>query len=458
MVEFGGYNTLIQKVYDSGNDHVFKHWEQLNRSEKEQLLICLSSVDFDLLSSLFTHSESESTKTYQAAKAVSLPRSIEGEKEYQKAYELGCEVIRSGKMAAFMVAGGQGTRLGHDGPKGTFSVGAISGKSLFQLHAEQILALSQKFTVKIPWLIMTSQENHTDTVNFFKAHDYFGLDAEDIIVFQQQMLPSLDVKGKLILKSPVEISMNPDGHGGSLAAIHKSGALDKLIADGIEIISYFQVDNPLVHIIDPTFVGFHLLKEAEVSSKAVRKASAEEKVGVFVTYDDETSGIVEYSDLSASDATTIDENGELIYGMGNIAIHLFNTDFVKRLVMEAEIALPYHRAKKQIQSWSSDGIQFIEGVKFEKFIFDSLAMTSNTLVLEVERAEEFAPVKNKDGADSVSTCQKMMTSLFIKWLKSNGVTISESIRIVEISPLYALTASDLPGDVVLPEKVEIYLS
>lgn len=304
---------------------------------------------------------------------------------------------------------------------------------------------------------MTSRANHDETVSFFREHEWFGLDEGDVYIFPQNMIPSLDMNGKLILETRASVFKNPDGHGGSLTALRTSGVLDDLKARGIDIISYFQVDNPLVRIIDPVFIGFHALRRAEVSSKAVAKAYPEEKVGVFVRYPDGSTSVIEYSDLPQEKARETDAEGRLLYWAGSIAIHLFDRSFVERITSGEGASLPYHTAVKSIRGMTKQGVREIQGLKFEKFVFDALPLTNRNVVFETLREEEFAPVKNPSGIDSVESARAMMDAQARRWLSSRGVVVPTGVKTIEISPLVAACPEDIDAGLVIPEREMVYI-
>jgi UDP-N-acetylglucosamine/UDP-N-acetylgalactosamine diphosphorylase len=457
MVSFPGFEDTIQAVYDNGHGHVFAFWNELDDSGKKELLSDLSSVDFTLLARLFAGMKQPHAASleYEPSDYIPLPSTAKERDEHERARERGIEVIKSGAAAAFLVAGGQGTRLGFDGPKGAFGVGPVSGKSLFQIHAEKILKYSLKYGVSIPWMIMTSPANHSDTLYFLEKNRFFGLDPLDVILFPQSMIPSLDGAGRLILEEKCRIFKNPDGHGGSLTALADSGALAEMERRGIRIISYFQVDNPLVRIIDPEFIGFHDLRGADISSKGLMKAYPGEKIGVFVRFSDATTGVVEYSDLPEILQNQRGADGALRFCMGSIAIHLFGIPFVRKITGNASLA--YHVARKKIQSLGANGREEIEGFKFEKFVFDALPLTGRNIVMETLREDEFAPVKNRSGVDSVETAQDLMMAQHRRWLSARGIDIPAAVRALEISPLVAVEPSDIPAGCTVPAAEKAYI-
>ncbi len=356
-------------------------------------------------------------------------------------------LVRAGKVACFMVAGGQGTRLGWDAPKGTFPATPITQAPLFQVFAEQILAARRRFSAMIRWYIMTSPMNDAPTREFFARHDHFGLGGDTVMFFPQGTLPSLTLDGKLLLAESDEIAVNPDGHGGSLRALRHSGALDDMHAHGIEHISYFQVDNPLVHAVDPRFIGVHAAhpdSSGEMTSKMVAKRDAAEKVGVFCTSGGRTM-VVEYSDLPASLAAELDGSGRLRFDAGSIAIHMLSREFVERLTSHG-LALPLHKARKKVPFVNDDGVRLEpsapNAIKMETFVFDAIPMARASLVVETERAEEFAPIKNADGDDSPATSIAAQSARAARWLEASGWTIprrgdGSPDCTIELSPLAA---------------------
>lgn len=458
MIFFEGYNDLIEKVYQSGNEHVFAFWDTLATDQKRHLLHELSLIHFDELNALYALTKKQVIPVdFEPAFFTPLPQTPEEYNKFEKAKAIGIDIIKAEKVAAFVVAGGQGSRLGFDGPKGVFPIGPVSKKTLFQIHAEKIKAYEIKFGIAIPWCIMTSEANHTATVEYFENNNYFNLNKNKVFIFKQNMLPSLDEQGKLILESPYSIFKNPDGHGGSLTALHQSGTLTQLLGMGIEVLSYFQVDNPLVKIIDPVFIGFHVLHNAEVSSKTLKKAYPEEKIGVFVKFSNNSVGVVEYSDMPQEKLYEKDERGNLRYCAGSIAVHLFNTRFIESIT-KGNINLPFHVAKKSIPQYTTEGKINITGFKFEKFVFDALPLSKHNFILETIREEEFAPVKNKNGIDSVDSAQELMTKLCKKWLVQKNIPVPNVIEKIEISPLFAVASDDIPDSLALPQQKEVYIS
>ena len=293
---------------------------------------------------------------------------------------------------------------------------------------------------------MTSNANHEATEAFFVMHAFFGLERGQVHFFRQGRMPAVDLQGKILLESKSAIAMSPDGHGGSLRALDRSGALDVMAKAGVDILSYFQVDNPLVRGIDPTFIGWHVLRGSEMSSKMIPKAYASEKVGHFCTQNGQTI-VIEYSDLPKTLQEEIDPvTGGLRYLAGSIAIHIFDTKFIRRMAKGGEgVALPFHRADKKIPSIDAAGNVVTpdkpNGVKFEMFVFDALPFAKNPVIIETLREDDFSPVKNAEGLDSPKTCTEDQLRQFVRWLKANGASVPTDASglppfAVEVSPLF----------------------
>lgn len=353
------------------------------------------------------------------------PETAEQEALYAEAEAKGAELIAGGKVALCTVAGGQGTRLGFDGPKGTYPTSIIKNKSLFQLFAEQVLGLQKRFNVKLKWYLMTSYINNEATVAFFEENNYFGLEADQVKFFVQGLMPVFGQDGKVLLDAKDAMAMSPDGHGGTLIALEKSGALAEMKANGVEHISYFQVDNPLVSVIDPLFVGLHHLTGSDMSSRSLTKTGPFEKLGNFCIADGQMT-IIEYSDMPDELATAEDESGRLLYRAGSPAIHVIRRDFVESLT-SGELKLPFHRADKKVPFLNEAGEQVKpeenNAVKLETFIFDALPMAKNPLILEACREDQFGPVKNATGVDSAESCRELMQDKCARWLEAAGVAV-----------------------------------
>ena len=366
--------------------------------------------------------------------------------------------VAAGEVGVVLVAGGSGTRLGFDGPKGTFPIGPVSSATLFQIHAEKIVALGRRYRRSLPLYIMTSPENHETTIAFFDQHDRFGLEA--VRFFTQGQMPAFDrSSGKVLLAAKDHIALSPDGHGGTITALAAPGpgggpsCLDEMRQQGLKTLFYFQVDNPLVRIAEPSFIGLHREAGAEVSFKVVERLAPEEKLGVVVSVDGRPQ-VIEYSDLPPDLAGRRVPEGTLELWAGSIAVHILERSFIERL--SGEHRLPFHRAVKKVPYLGDDG-QIVKpdepnAVKLEQFIFDALPFARQSTIVETDRAGEFEPLKNAVGPDSPATVHQKMSDQFGNWLEQAGATVPRrpdgSVPFgIEISPLFALDANELKSKI-----------
>jgi len=445
-------SELVQKFEDAGQGHVFRFFTKLNETEKTALLQQATEINLAEISSLSLEWQetgllSEDYSDLAPAPYIQHPASGGDESFWGQASALGEEGLRKGRVAAFTVAGGQGTRLGYNGPKGTFPSTPVKGKSLFQVFSEKIRASSDRYGNVIEWLIMTSIQNDAETRAFFKVHDFFGLNCRHVHFFTQGLMPAVDTSGKILMSSKGRIAMSPDGHGGSLRALVRSGHVQRLLSKGVDTISYFQVDNPLVQCIDPAFIGFHIKERAEISSKMVQKAYASERVGHFCVQN-EKQVVIEYSDLPKELQEKLHpETGELLYPAGSIAIHILDLNFIARVGggNDPALALPFHFAQKKVSCIDAAGSLFSplepNGIKFEMFIFDSLPLAKRSVIIETRREDEFSPIKNASGQDSVTTSKRDQSAQHIRWLKTAGEDVND-LETIEISPFCAQTESE----------------
>ncbi|MEX0332251.1 MAG: UTP--glucose-1-phosphate uridylyltransferase [Puniceicoccaceae bacterium] len=428
------FTSEKERFEAAGQGHVFAFWEQLDEAAQSQLLEEAASIDLSEIQHLVetlvkgTDIEALSLDGLEPAPYIKHPHSGGDAEQWAEAKRLGETVLRAGKVAAFTVAGGQGTRLGFDGPKGTFPVTPVQGKPLFGVFADKLLAAGDRYGIRIPWFIMTSSVNHEATVAAFEEAGYFGLAADQVMFFSQGRMPAVDFSGRIMMDSPGSISMSPDGHGGSLRALVRSGAVERMKQSGIEAISYFQVDNPLVQVIDPAFIGFHLGKKSEMSSKMIPKAYPGEKVGMFCQQDDKMV-VLEYSDMPMEMQEERDADNALRYLAGSIAIHILDVDFVARIGGgDAEARLPFHKAVKKVKTIDSDGNPILpeepNGVKFEMFVFDALPFAGNPVVIETLREDDFSPVKNATGIDSAESSRADQIRQWTRWLGAAGVELA----------------------------------
>jgi UDP-N-acetylglucosamine/UDP-N-acetylgalactosamine diphosphorylase len=347
-----------------------------------------------------------------------------------------------------LVAGGQGTRLGFPHPKGMFPIGPITKHSLFRIHIEKIRALKARYGKPVPLYLMTSPATHDETIDFLESHCRFGLAAEELHVFCQGTMPAVDAAtGKVLLEAPDRIAASPNGHGGMLAAFVESGALSQAKQSGIRQLFYFQVDNPLVEICGPLYLGYHLLSQAEMTTQVIAKRDPLEKVGNVVEVDGRLI-VIEYSDLPEDVARRSHSDGSLSIWAGSIAVHVFDLAFLERAASQAD-SLPFHYARKKVPYVAADGSRVepaeVNAIKFERFIFDLMPLAKNAIVVEVDARTDFAPLKNASGAAA--------TALHRSWLRRAGAIVNEDIA-VEISPLFALDAEDVAAKVPPGTKID----
>ncbi len=450
---------LYRRIAAYGQEHLLAFYDQLPPIQQSELLAQIESLDFGLITELAAGVTDVPDWHALAERAQSPPAiRLDGhENPYsaQDAAAAGRQAFAEGRVAVLVVAGGQGTRLGFPHPKGVYPIGPLSGRTLFQIHADRIAAANAMFGVSIPFLVMTSPATHDETVAYFEANDNLGL--SDVTIFCQATMPAVDIQtGRLMLAEKHRLFQSPNGHGGTLAALVDSGSLAKLQDRGIQYLFYFQVDNPLVDIADCAFAGYHVLSGSEMTSQVIGKTDPLEKVGNVVSVDG-TLRIVEYSDLPEEHAKRRNPDGSLAIWAGSIAVHVFDIAFLDRCKDSAD-ALPYHHAKKKVPFIDGDGKRIEptgpNAIKFERFIFDLLPLASNALVVEVSEAESFAPLKNAPDAakDTEATVQSAMVALHRHWLHSAGAKVASGVK-VEIHPGFAATLDQLreriePGRVI----------
>ncbi|MBO0698806.1 MAG: UDPGP type 1 family protein [Zavarzinella sp.] len=450
---------LMHRLKRYGQEHVLFGWEELDASGRAALANQLAGIDLDEIERLYGVRDkpcavptADRLAPVPAETAATIDRAT---------IRLGHEALGRGELAVLLVAGGQGTRLGCDKPKGMFAIGPVSNKTLFQIHADKVFALGRRYGRPVPFLVMTSPATHADTTAYFAEHRYFGLGRENVYFFQQGTMPAVDIAtGRLLLEAPGVLFSSPNGHGGTLTALSETGVLDEVGKRGVRHVFYFQVDNPLVKVGDPVFLGRHVALRSEASSKAIAKAYPKEKTGVLALIDGRC-GIVEYSDLPDELAHLTDRNGRLVYRAGSPAIHLFDIEFLRR-VTQGEHRLPFHVARKKVPHVDANGERVCpateNALKFEMFVFDALPMADRWLVMESPREEEFSPVKNANGVDSPATAKVAIANLAGSWLEKAGVRVARNsegnvAEPLEISPRFAMDADELaarvwPGRVV----------
>lgn len=434
---------LLHRLTLHGQSHVLAGWDAFEPDRRAALVAQLAGLDLAELDALYRRKDEPHAvlpPRDRIAPVPLLPAAATADEVAR-----GEAALRAGEVAALVVAGGQGTRLGSDLPKGMYPVGPVSGATLFRVHAEKVLALSRRYGKSLPLLVMTSPATHAETEAYFRAERFFGLAERDVVFFQQGTMPAVELAtGRLLLERPGALFLSPNGHGGTLTALNETGLLAALRARGVKHVFYFQVDNPLVKVCDPGFVGRHVAAGAEASSKVVVKEQPGEKVGILAAIDGRC-GIIEYSDLPAEMAVEREPDGRLRFRAGSPAIHLFSVPFLERVTARGT-GLAYHLARKKVPYYDPAAGRIVEpaepnALKFELFVFDALPMADRWLAVETPRAEEFAPLKNATGPDSPETVRAGLVALHASWLERAGVPTHG--HPVEVSPLFALDEAEL---------------
>lgn len=444
-----------------GQEHLLAFWDQLNDNEQQALAAQIGRIDFALLDRLYSRRNDQGDIRELANRAAPPPAirldSSQNRYSAEQARQRGREALSSGQVGTILVAGGQGTRLGFDHPKGMYAIGPVSGRTLFQIHVEKIIAASRRYGVKIPLYLMTSPKTHEETLEFFEQNNRFGLPEDDLIIFCQGTMPAVyAATGKVLLESPHQIAVSPDGHGGMLAALGASGGLDDAERRGIHHLFYFQVDNPLVDICGPEFIGYHILAKSELTTQVIAKRDPLDRVGNVVDVDGRLH-VIEYSDLPEDVARRRNADGSLEVWAGSIAVHIMDTSMLKRLAESAE-GLPFHYASKKVSYIDAAG-RVVEpktpnAIKFERFIFDLMPFSSNAIVVEIDPQEGFGPLKNASGAtfDTPEMVRNMMIAQYARWLKEANAEVAEGVP-VEICPLFAMDAEELAQKIPLGSRV-----
>lgn len=430
----------------NGQEHLLKFWGKLKTAERKNLLAQIESIDFDAVK--YCQDTLAAKDAPQKAKKQAKPTApkvaeLKGA-QLKKAVEAGEKELEAGRVAVLLVAGGQGSRLGFEGPKGCYPIGPITGEPLFFFHARKVLALVEKYGKRVPFYIMTSEANYEATVRHFDEANYYGLNPADVIFFKQGMWPGMDDNGKIILDAPGHVFMSPDGHGGLIAALDRNGCLKDMKKRGIKSVFFFQVDNPIVEVADPAFIGYHVLNKSEYSLKLCAKRDWSEGLGVPVKRGGHFE-MIEYTEMTEQDAKRTTANGELYFKYGSPAIHVFDRAFLER---EAAKPMPLHLAHKKIPTVDDKGgvvkPDAPNGWKFEKFIFDTLPDAKSVACLAFAREDEFAPVKNASGNDSPDTAKAALRAKWVRLFAAAGVVIADEVP-VEVDPVIEIA----PGNVML---------
>jgi UDP-N-acetylglucosamine/UDP-N-acetylgalactosamine diphosphorylase len=452
-------SQLLEKLAPIGQQHLLAFWDQLGAQEQARLAEQIGGIDADIFRELKAEfqrcetagGDAKSKWAALAARAEPPPAMRLGGKGVRftsdTARTVGAELLRAGHIGMILVAGGLGTRLGFDQPKGLLEIGPLSRRSLFQVLLEQLLAVRRRYDVSIPLYVMTSPATDDVTRRYLEEHRWFGLPAEDCRIFSQGTMWAVDKKfERILLESPSSLFLGPDGHGGMVAALAGSGCLADAQRRGIKHFFYGQIDNPLLQVCDELFLGSHVLAGSEMTTQVVHKRDPLERVGNVVSVDGKVM-VIEYSDLPDEFARQANAGGSLKLWAGNLAVHALDVEFLARAARQKS-ALPFHYAKKKVRCLDAAGNlvepQQPNAIRFEKFIFDLLPLAKNALVVEVDAAEAFAPVKNSDDdpTDNPRLAKAAIIDHARRLLQAAGVHVAEDIA-VEINPLWASTVEEI---------------
>ena len=406
------FEQALEKLKTAGQEHLLKYYDELTTEQKESLLAQIEETDFSILASFEKQKEGEHRGKITPLTVMQLSEIREKETEYTR---IGLDAIKKGKVGAVLLAGGMGTRLGTDDPKGVYNIGITKEVYIFQRLIENLLEVVNKAEAWVPLYIMTSDKNHETTVSFLKKHDYFGYNGEYVSFFMQEMAPGCDHEGKAYMEEKWKISISPNGSGGWYSSMHKWGVAEKMIKDGVEWLNVFAVDNVLQRIADPCFVGAVLANKCTSGAKVVRKCAPDERIGVICLEDGRPS-IVEYYELTDELMNAKDENGDPAYYFGVILNYLFQVDELEKI---RDRNLPLHMAEKKIPYLNEMGEkvkpEVPNGYKFEQLVLDMVREMESCLPYEVVRNREFAPIKNATGIDSVESARELC--------KENGIEL-----------------------------------
>jgi UDP-N-acetylglucosamine/UDP-N-acetylgalactosamine diphosphorylase len=443
-------DRLLAILRPHGQEHLLAFWDRLDPAQRESLARQIEAIDFGLIRRLYEGRGQQINVRELLDRATPPPAfrldAAQNPFTPQQARKRGADALAAGEVGALLVAGGQGTRLGFDQPKGMFPIGPLSNKTLFQILVEKIVAAARRYGMRIPLYIMTSPATHEETAEFFARHNRFGLAEDDLTLFCQGTMPALDAEtGRVLLSAPGQIAVSPDGHGGMLAALARSGALDEIRRRNLRQLFYFQVDNPVVDVCGPEFIGYHLLSGAEFSTQVVAKHDPRDRVGNVVQVDGRLT-VIEYIELPDDVAERRNPDGSLTVWAGSIAVHMMDVELLRRLAGTIE-GLPFHIAHKKVAYIDPAGRRIEpadpNAIKFEQFIFDLMPRAQRAIVVEVDAERAFAPVKNASGTSGTpEIARAQLAANAREWLRAAGAEVADDVP-VEISPLFALDTEEL---------------
>ena len=399
----------IDKLKEYGQNHIVNILEKLDETKKQELIEQINKIDFHQMMELYQNTKKEIEFKESKIEPVPYLDKAKLTKEQREEFDkLGEEVVKNNQYAVVTMAGGQGTRLGHTGPKGTFKLDVYGkGKYLFEILADNLQEANKKYGVVINWYIMTSKENNADTVEFLEKNNYFGYDKNKVIIFKQSELPLVDTEGKFLINKEYKIKEASDGNGGTYSSLRASGCLADMKEKGIKWVFIGSVDNSLLKMIDVTLLGMAVKKGVQIASKSVAKANPQERVGVFCKMNNHPK-VIEYTELPEKMAEEVDSDGELKFGESHIMCNLYTIDAIEKISKEPLI---YHTAFKKNSYIDENGKEVIptepNSYKFESFIFDAFELFDDIAILRGKREDDFAPVKNKEGVDSPKTAKEL---------------------------------------------------
>lgn len=454
------HDELLKSLEPHHQTHLLAFWSELTNDQRDVLAAQIRQIDFSQIARLCGDADDQ-TDWQALASSAQPPDAFRLDRPGNRfssddAREAAEGLLQAGKVGVVLVAGGQGTRLGFDHPKGMYRIGPVSDRTLFEMHVGQLRALAARYGAPIPLYLMTSPATHDETVRYFAEHDNFSLSSDELKIFCQGTMPAVDDAGRLLLADKHEVFLSPDGHGGMLAAFESQGCLDHAETRGIEQLFYFQVDNPLVKVCDPALVGYHVLSHSDMSTLVVAKSDPLDKVGNVVSVDGRLM-VIEYSDLPEAPAKRTDPEGNLVLWAGSIAVHVLRVGFLREAA-RSDASLPFHRARKKVPFVDGNGTHIEpdtpNATKFERFIFDLMPAARNAIVVEGDEREVFAPLKNASGApkDTPESTRQAIVERAKRWLEQAGCTVQGDVA-VEICPALALDAEELKSRIPTPFAV-----
>ena len=451
---------LAAQLERHGQAHLLRFWDEMDAAGRARLARQIAAIDLPQIAELFRRANESHDWAARARRAAPPPavRMTDRAATKAAARERGRAALAAGEIGVLVTAGGQGSRLGFEHPKGLYPIGTVSGASLLQVHLEKALSAARWSAKSVPVYVMTSPVTHDEQVAFLEQNSRFGMSPDDLVVFCQGTMPAVDAAtGKLLLAEKGALFLSPNGHGGTVAALADSGAIDHMRRRGVKHLFYLQVDNPIVPICDAEFLGHHLLADSELTSMAVAKQTPRDKLGNFVLVDRQVQ-VIEYSDFPDDVAERRDAAGQLVFWAGSIAVHVFAVEFLERS-LRLKDALPFHVARKKVPHLDDAGRRVDptqpNALKFERFIFDLLPHARNALVVEFPERDVFAALKNAPGAerDTPEYVRQFMIDQHRRWLRGAGVKLSDGVP-VEISPLWALDAEGVAARTDLPWAID----